>query len=541
MKAKLSLLLFSSLLMCSCGDDVLENIIPSVDISLSATEKAIDAGSGTTEIEIMANCAWTASSNASWLSVSPSTGSGDAVLNCSWVPNPETKERKATITVKSDNVKRTVTFIQSASSNDNDKPKVLSCFGVVGNLIENEDSYFEITFDQPITVTGLYMAQYVINHEPEYSNDFKTIRYTFNAAKLGLDLACQVQVRNYNGGVYNIDVTIPFYQKKYPVEGSLKYALLSEDKQSVWVTTCEPNKLLQLSLDDGHVMHDVDIPFVPRYICYNSYNNRIYVLPQNANYDYSDYLCVVNPLNGSIEETITFEPAPDAHPQYPTIYPYELQFTNDGFGIVLLHARSTTQREWRYLDSANHHNQKLSGYSWADKTFEHVYRSYDGNSIWANIYPGNYTKIYNMSRNHSAPKEYQIHPKFQSDEYYAGGSMMDMQFSPFSNKVFISAAPGSECVVNLDTDSYSKVILAEARDSEAGWDLASNSRSLVYHVCGTDNLFLLLDMDKGEPIFFNYHIWFFKPCNVYHIPNTDQLMIAAGGGLYFFDASAMKQ
>lgn len=537
MKAKLLLLLISLLLMCSCSDDVLDKIIPSDDISLSATNMAIDANSGTTAIDIMANCAWTASSNASWLSVSPSTGTGDAVLNCTWSSNPETNERKATITVESANVKRTVTFVQSASDNDaTDKPKVVSCCGVVGNLIYNEKSYFEITFDQPVTVTGLHMNQYLISAESEYSNDFKTIRYTFNAAKLGLDLACQVQVRNKKGGVYNIDITIPFYQKKYPVEGSLKYALLSEDKQSVWVTTGEPNKLLQLSLDDGQVMQDVDLPFVSRYICYNSYNNRIYVLPDND----INYLCVVNPLSGSIEETITFEPAPNAHPQYPTIYPYELQFTNDGFGIVLLHAGFTSEHEWRYLDSANHHKQTLSGYSWHDKTFEHVYRSYDGNKIWANLYPRDYTKIYNMCRNYPTPEEYQIHPKFKSDEYYAGGSMMNMKFSPISNKVFISTAPGSECVIDLDTDSYSKVILAEARDSEAGWDLTSNSRSLVYHVCTTDYLFLLLDMDKGEPIFYNYHIWSSKPCNVYHIPDTDQLMIAAGA-LYFFDASAMKR
>ena len=119
--------------------------------------------------------------------------------------------------------------------------------------------------------------------------------------------------------------------------------------------------------------------------------------------------------------------------------------------------------------------------------------------------------------------------------------MMDMQFSPFDNKVFISTAPQCECVVDLDTDTYSDVIIAEARNSKAAWDCTSSSRTLVYHVCALNQMFLLLDMDRSEPIFFNYHIWYEKPCNVYHLPANDQLMIAARNGIYLFDASVMRQ
>jgi hypothetical protein len=57
-------------------------------------------------------------------------------------------------------------------------------------------------------------------------------------------------------------------------------------------------------------------------------------------------------------------------------------------------------------------------------------------------------------------------------------------------------------------------------------------------------MFLLLDMERGEPIFYNYHIWsdyYDKPCNVYHIPASDQLMITAWNGIYLFDASVMKK
>lgn len=520
--------LMLSLLMCSCTD---EN-----DISLSEALIEIDAGAGSTSINIKANCPWTASADVSWLKVTPAKGTGDAVLNCEWTSNPEPQQRTATITVQSGDIIKTVRVVQSFSA----KPQMVSFRGVVGNLMKNEDSYIEITFDQPVTVESMYLDMYSLTSGPEYSNDRKTIHYAFRTALLGADVAGAVRVRNDIGVTNSFNVNIPLYQKKYPVEGGLQYALLSEDKQSVWVTTLEPSRLMQLSLDDGHVMRNIDLSFVPRHICFNPYNKKIYVLPENANYDYGNYLCVVDPMSGRIEETITFDPAPDAHPQHPTIYPYDLQFTNDGFGIVLLRARLTTGHEWRYIDAANNNQLSLSGYRWDEKIFEHLYRSYDGNKLWANTYPGLYTTIYSVSRNEPIPKEYHIHGKFNSDEYYAGGRLMGMQFSPFSNKVFISAAPWSECVVDLDTDTYSKVIvLVEARDSEAAWDCTSSSRSLVYHI--TDEFFFLLDMDRGEPIFFSYYIGPSQPCNVYHLPANDQLMLATWDGIYFYDASVLKK
>ena len=280
--------LMLSLLVCSCTDTD-EN-----DISLSEALIEIEAEAGSTSINIKANCPWTASADVSWLKVTPAKGVNDAVLNCEWTANTEPQQRTATITVQSGDVKKTTRVVQSFSA----KPQ---------------------------------MDMYSLTSGPEYSNDRKTIHYAFKPAKIGVDLACAVRVRNDNGVINSINVNIPLYQKKYPVEGGLQYALLSEDKQSVWVTTSNPNKLMQLSLDDGHVMHDIDLSFVPRHICYNPYNKKIYVLPENSNYEYGNFLCVIDPVSERIDETITFDPAPDAHPQHPTIYPYDLQFTNDGF------------------------------------------------------------------------------------------------------------------------------------------------------------------------------------------------------------------
>ena len=278
MKKILSLMvLVLSLLMCSCSDE--KDNPEAVIISFSDELIEIGASAGLTSINLKANCEWIASADVSWLKVTPDKGTGNAVLNCEWTSNTEPQQRTATITVQSGNVKKTIRLVQAVSI----MPQVVGRCGVVGNLMKNEESYFEITFDQPVTVESVDLNMYSPSSGPKYSNDSKTIHYEFKAAKLGQNLACAIRVRNDSGVTYNYDVNIPFYQKKYPVEGGLMYALLSEDKQSVWVTTSEPNKLIELSLDDGHVMHDIDLTFMPGYICHNPFNNKIYVLPENTN------------------------------------------------------------------------------------------------------------------------------------------------------------------------------------------------------------------------------------------------------------------
>ena len=106
MKKFLSLMvLVLSLLMCSCTD---EN-----DIRLSEALIEIDASAGATSTNIKANCPWNASTDVSWLKVTPAKVTGDAVLNCEWTANTEPQQRTATITVQSDDVIKTIRVVQS--------------------------------------------------------------------------------------------------------------------------------------------------------------------------------------------------------------------------------------------------------------------------------------------------------------------------------------------------------------------------------------------------------------------------------------------
>ena len=504
--------------------------------SLSTYYIYLEAKGGTSEIKIMTNGHWSASSDAPWLALDTHGGYGDSTLKYYWTDNADQKNRTATITVTTDTGKENVMVNQAGTPIDV-IPQVVSTRGVLGNLAKEDYGYIEVTFDRPVTVQSWDFDRYFIEFAPIYSEDRKTVRQGFVSASMGLDATGKVSVVNAAGTVSTIDVSFSFYKKKFVPEGTLRFTLLSADQKSWWASQTGPNKLLQLSTEDGHVMQEIDMPFDPNYICYNPYNQKYYVLP----WEKVNSLCIVDPQKGIIEETITVELAPRDHPQYPKIYPLELQFTDDGFGILLLHHPSTTGTEWRYLDSADGNKVSLiEAFRDSDYEFHHLYRSYDGQKIWATRYYQSYNPMYSVSRNDIAPKSYHMEGKFRSDEYYAGGNLMELQFNRMNNKALFITAPRCQCVVDIDAQTYSDVTLADGRMTRAEWDYSDNERSLVYMASASSLYFLLLDMDNADYLFYCSHIWWSTPLGIYHFPATEQLVVAVGDGIYFFDAADIK-
>ncbi len=542
-----AILLCSLCIVSACSDEDPDSIIPEdsvipnnpaqQSITLSTYYVNLEAKGGTSEIKIMTEEHWSASSDASWLELESHGGYGDSTLKYYWTDNEDQNNRTATITLTTNTGKEKVMVNQAGTSIDV-IPQVVSTRGVIGNLDKEECGYIEVTFDRPVTVERWQFNSYLLDFNPIYSEDHKTVRQEFKPASMGLDLTGQVSVVNAAGTISTIGVSFSFYQKKYVPEGTLRFTLLSDDQKSWWASQTGPNKLLQLSTEDGHVMQEIDMPFDPNYICYNPYNQKYYVMPWGE----VNSLCMVDPQKGIVEETITFEPAPLDHPQYPKIYPLELQFTDDGFGIVVLHNTSTTGTTWRYLDSADGNKVSLvEGFSTSDYEFDHLYRSYDGKKIWATQYFENYNPMYSINRDSTTPKKHFVHGKFHSDEYYAGGNLMELQFNRMNNKALFVTAPGSQCVVDIDAQTYSNVMLAEGRSSRAEWDYSDNERSLVYLASALNHYFLLLDMDESDCLFYCAHIWNNTPLGIYHFPSTEQLIVADGDGIYFFDAAEIKK
>lgn len=545
-KARLFLFVFIGLLVFSgCSkEEQFENHQTPHEFKLARNSITANYTAGFANISMSADLAitWTATCSADWLSVSPTSGTGGTNICVSWQENTNAADREATVTISEGQKKLTLSVKQGQ------KPaELVSTRAILGNVIKGELDSVEFIFDRPLGALNVYSNSdfYYIDAQAEkIDNEGLSWRIPLKVSKLGSDIELALAYKSASDWVERKKgVSVPFYQKKFLLDeeyGWICYTTLSLDKQSIWIAIddWDPDKkrLVQLSLDDMTEMKSVNLPYAATHLCMNPYNGLLYVMGNE------EYFCVVDPAKGEIVKQVQIEASPYAHPQYPENCAAEVAFTNDGFGILRLISTSSTGMEWRYIDSANDDKITLSGYDMSEYEFEHLYVNYDGTRIYASMYPSLYSPMAWVNRQHQKPVEVDIHPSFQSNKYYAGGNLMDLQMSPFANKAFICTAPGSECVVTLEPLSYSEVLEKEARDSKCAWDWNVSERDYIYQVCSLDGCLELYDMTEGRGIFGTHHrfIGNYEAKNCYFLPATDQLLVSCIDGVWVFDAAPMK-
>ena len=548
MKVRLFLYVFVGLLLFSgCSEEHFENHVTTRSHEFKLTKNSLTAEytASFANIKMVTDEAitWTATCSADWLSVSPTSGTGGANICVTWQENTAAADREATVTFTTPQRGELTLTV-----NQGQKPaELVSTRAIVGNLAKSEKDSVEFVFDRPVgalNVSSNSEFYAIANTSEKVDDDGYCWRLPLTVSKLGSDIQLAVAYKSASDWrEHNKGVTIPFYQKKYTITQEnewITYTTLSLDKKSIWIAIDnwddEKKRLVQVSLDDMTEMKSVEMPYAACHLCMNPYNGLLYAMGNQ------DYFCVVDPVRGEIVKRIQIEEtSPYAHPQYPTNYASEVAFTKDGFGVLRLISQGSTALEWRFIDSADGDKITLSGYD-AEHEFEHLYVNYDCSRIYANMYPNLYCPMEWVNRQHQKPVEVNIHPSFQSDKYYAGGNLMDLQMSPFANKAFICTAPGSECVVSLEPVSYSEVLEMEARDSKCAWDGNVSERDYIYQVCSLDGYLVLYDMTDGRDIFGTQHrfIGNYEAKNCYFLPATDQLVVSCIDGVWVFDAAAMK-
>ena len=540
--AWIGLLVFSG---CSKEDkfDTKQTTAPH-EYRLSKTSITAAYTAGFENIRMLTDMAitWTATSSADWLTVTPTSGTGEANVCVSWEENPDAADREATVTFSEGQMQVTLTVKQGQ------KPaELVSYRAIVGNVLKSERDSVEFVFDRPVGALTVSSASelYIIDATAEKMDDNGLRwRVPLKVSRLGRDLSLLIAYKSASDWKERKKgVTLSFYQRKYTItdeNGWITFSVLSLDKKSIWVAVdnwdADQRRLVQVSLEDMTEIRSVKTPYAATHLCMNPYNGLLYVMGNQ------DFFCVVDPEKGKIVKTVQIvETSPYAHPQYPTNYASEVAFTKDGFGILRLISTGSTGMEWRYIDSADGDKITLSGYDNVHE-FEHLYVNYDQSRIYASMYPNLYSPMEWVNRQHQKPVEVNIKPNFNSNKYYAGGNLVDLQMSPFANKAFICTAPGSECVVSLEPVSYSEVLEMEARDSKCAWDENVSDRDYVYQVCSLDGGLELYDMTDGRGIFGAYHrfIGNYEVKNCYFLPATDELVVSCIEGVWVLDAAAMK-
>ena len=534
------------LLISSCSGEHEENREqPKELIKLGISSMSVGYDPGINYVGVMTDLPWEASTSADWLSVSPSSGTGTSKVLVRWQENQSLADRKGTIvfSVEGKQVSLSVTQIHKR-----DASHIVSYRPIFGNWVKGEKDSVEVIFDKPTRML------YNDSRSKMYDGG---LRWQVQGGGIaGKDAEMTLTFMSLNDSIKSEEtIMLSFYDRKFLLpepDDAIRFSLLSPDKKSLWLSVAnkqaDNHRVMQVSLDDMTVTKTIKMPFDPRFLCINPYNGLLYVLPHSANqWSCYDYFCVVNPAQGKIVKTVHIEPSPVAHPQYPEVCPNEIAFTKDGFGILLLKAAGTTGLEWRTIDSADDDKMTWSGYNWDVHNIEHLYANYDYSRIYANLYPNVYTTIEMYNREHPTPLEISVHNKFNSDEYYAGGRLMELAMSPFANKAFIGTAPACHVVVGFDQPvSYSKVYIGETRGMECAWDELVKDRDYVYKICTLQGYpyLELYDMTTSDLIYAIPHefLYYYNlPVDCHFLPATDQLAVTTLQGIWLFNAAEFKK
>ena len=82
---------------------------PLVELTVSPSNRDVPYTAGSTTFSVGSNTGWSVSDDASWLTISPSSGSNNGTLTATYQANNTTIQRVAHITVSGGGINRNVT------------------------------------------------------------------------------------------------------------------------------------------------------------------------------------------------------------------------------------------------------------------------------------------------------------------------------------------------------------------------------------------------------------------------------------------------
>jgi hypothetical protein len=375
--------------------EIIEDQTASLDFTLPAGEpylfisdsiRDINANNQSFSIQISSNSDWTVECNSAWLTCPVEAGNGNEIVHINCMQNEIESRRTDTIVFASGPIERRLIVSQA-------DPLLLVDFeGIIGNGQLGIVDSVSILFNKPIQVEKI--VSLTSNCTDELNYDYRENKhgftFTFDCARMGKDYSFIIGVRDSDGNTYSETLKIPFYKSRIEIDGWITdYVFLNNDEE-VLVSTWSPHRLVRYSIPLDSVIrtYDLSAHIFPRRISYNPYNSQVYIMGSNTsdNFVWSSLITLPDvytlELNsGQIEKAFTVPPDEDDHPEYPVIYPYGLEFTNTGEGIILLASTGSSAKRWKLVDSSNGHS--ISKYAYFNTEvpenidFIQVHRNYD--------------------------------------------------------------------------------------------------------------------------------------------------------------------
>lgn len=236
----------------------------------------------------------------------------------------------------------------------------------------------------------------------------------------------------------------------------------------------------------------------------NPFNGYWYILPFFENYlnNTSSRVHVIDPSNGKTVKTILIEPDEYDHPQTPDIHPYDIVFSPEGLGVIVLKNPSSSGGKWQIIESYNNDKMHYHPYfihlreEGLSHELDNVFLNYNNDIIAAGYWESSFSFIKMDDVEH-----FVIAHKFRSDEFYAGGNNTIKRFHKLEDKYYVAAAPGSQCIVTVNDDLYSGVLLVESRGATADFSYRPGDHNIVFHQADVGfNAIHVLDFQKNKVV-----------------------------------------
>lgn len=345
-------------------------------LNVSDSLVTVTSGQGSMNLKIESNTSWALLSTKDWIGISKKNGEGNNEISISWNKNEDLTLRNGLIEISAGSIRKTIKIIQSS------KLQILEYLGLPGNGKKGIVDSVLVKFNKEIKVKRIIPKWEICqsNLAFTYTNDKHGFKFSYACAALGGVYPFEIEVEDMEGAVSYETINVGFYLKKIEIQGSIVNYFVNEDDNSYWLITATPHRIYKIAMKDLTILKSFDLSFRPKHAALNYLTNELYVM------DDSPDITVLSSEYGAVKRVVTVLPETDDHPDYPSIYPYDIKFTKNGLGIILLGSPESSGIRWRVVDSRKNdfmYRHKQFGYVEKNKYayFADIHFNYDKSKL----------------------------------------------------------------------------------------------------------------------------------------------------------------
>jgi hypothetical protein len=218
-------------------------------LSISTTSLTFVAAGESKSIDVYSNTSWTATSNASWLTISPTSGSNDGSVEIKAAVNTNTSQRTATVVISNGETSESVSITQAAAEIPTDNTQ--SVVVTPGNVVVSEENSIDVSLKIP--TTGTFTISFILTLPQGFILDLNT-----TALASGLLNMFRLEINPLAINKWRFDIVPSALRNSMEAKDVLRisYALdasVSSGEHDLKLTD------MNLVLDNGQVFHQDEV------------------------------------------------------------------------------------------------------------------------------------------------------------------------------------------------------------------------------------------------------------------------------------------